>query len=86
MFEHPVVRLVAIVCMIIVAVQVLKYFRNNPPLDGWMALVWGALLSVSMFAAIIYLPMAWGGWGVLAIIPLSLGLIYLAIVVFRRVR
>jgi hypothetical protein len=70
MFEQPVFQLVAIVCMVIVALRVLKYFR----------LVWGVLLSVAMlFAAIIYLPMAWGGWGVTAIVPASLGLIYLAI-------
>jgi hypothetical protein len=69
MFEQPVFQLVAIVCMGIVALRVLNYFR----------LVWGVLLSVAiLFAAIIYLPMAWGGWGVTAIVPLSFGLIYLA--------
>ena len=70
MFEQPVFQLVAIACMGIVALRVLNYFR----------LVWGVLLSVAiLFAAIIYLPMAWGGWGVTAIVPVSFGLIYLAI-------
>jgi hypothetical protein len=70
MFEQPVFQLVAIVCMGIVALRVLNYFR----------LVWGVILSVAMlFAAIIYLPMVWGGWGVTAIVPLSFGLIYFAI-------
>jgi hypothetical protein len=65
MFEHP-----AIVCMGIVTLRVLNYFR----------LVWGVLLSVAiLFAAIMYLPMAWGGWGLTAIVPVSFGLIYLAI-------
>ena len=70
MFEQPVFQLVAIVCMGIVALRVLNYFR----------LVWSVLLSIAiLFAAIIYLPMAWGGWGVTAIVPVSFGLIYLAI-------
>ena len=69
MFEQPVFQLVAIACMVIVALQVLYYFR----------LAWGALLSAAVFAAIIYLPMAWGGWGVTAIVPMSFGLIYLAV-------
>ena len=67
MFEQPVFQLVAIVCMVIVALRILNYFR----------LVWGVLLSVAMlFAAIIYLPMARGGWGV--IVPVSFCLICLA--------
>jgi hypothetical protein len=70
MFEQPVFQLVAIGCMVVVALRVLNYFR----------LVGGVLLSVAiLFAAIIYLPMAWRGWGVTAIVPLSFGLIYLAI-------
>ncbi len=70
MFEQPVFQLVAIVCMGIVALRVLNYFR----------LVWGVLLSVAiLFAAIMYLPIAWEDWGVTAIVPLSFGLIYLAI-------
>jgi hypothetical protein len=70
MFEQPVFQLVAIVCMVIVALRVLNYFR----------LVWGVFVSVAMlFAAIIYLPIAWGGWGVTAIVPVSFALIYLAI-------
>jgi hypothetical protein len=69
MFERPVFQLVAIVCIVIVALRVLNYFR----------LVWGVLLSVAtLFAAIIYLPMARGGWGVAAIVPVSFGLVYLA--------
>jgi chromate transport protein ChrA len=67
MFEQPVVQLVAIVCMVIVALRVLNYFRKNRPEDGWMALLWGALFSVS----------AWGDWGVLAAVAVSIGLTYL---------
>jgi hypothetical protein len=70
MFEQPVFQLVAIVCMAIVALRVLNYFR----------LVWGVLLSVAMLiAGIIYLPIAWGGRGITAIVPVLFGLIYLAI-------
>jgi hypothetical protein len=70
MFEQPVFQLVAIGCMVVVALRVLNYFR----------LVGGVLLSVAiLFATIIYFPMAWRGWGVTAIVPVWLGLFYLEI-------